>query len=59
MTAVIRRSLPSLVRHITEVEPRFRIDAADTDMAFPYDPDQTGQDFEVLDDAAAAANIEA
>jgi hypothetical protein len=59
MTTVIRRSLLSLVRHMTQVEPWFRIDAADTDTAFPYDPDQTGQDFEVLDDAAAAANIEA
>jgi hypothetical protein len=37
----------------------FRIHAADTDMAFPYDPDQAGQDFEALDDADAAANIEA
>jgi hypothetical protein len=31
----------------------------DTDMPFPYDPDQTGQDFEALDDADAATNIEA
>ena len=28
-------------------------------MAFPYDPDQAGQDFAALDDANAAANIEA
>ncbi len=28
-------------------------------MAFPYDPDQAGQDFEALDDTDAAANIEA
>jgi hypothetical protein len=26
---------------------------------FPYDPDQTGQDFEALDDADATANIDA
>ncbi len=45
---------------MTEVERWwFRIHATDTDMAFPYDPDQTGQDFEALDDAAAAADIEA
>ena len=41
-----RLSLLGLVRHMTEV-------------AFPYDPDQAGQDFEALDDADAAANIEA
>ena len=45
---------------MTEVERWwFRIHAANTDMAFPYDPDETGQDFEALDDADAAANIEA
>ena len=55
-----RLSLLGLVRHMTEVERWwFRIHAADTDMAFPYDPDQAGQDFEALDDADAAANIEA
>ncbi len=55
-----RLSLLGLVRHMTEVERWwFRIRAADADMAFPYDPDQTGQDFEALDDADAAANIEA
>ena len=55
-----RLSLLGLVRHMTEVERWwFRIHAADTDMAFPYDPDQTGQDFEALDYADAAANIEA
>ena len=32
---------------MTEVERWwFRIHAADTGMAFPYDPDQAGQDFE-------------
>jgi hypothetical protein len=45
---------------MTEVERCwFRIHAANTDMAFPYDPDQSEQDFEALDDADAAANIEA
>jgi uncharacterized damage-inducible protein DinB len=55
-----RLSLLGLVRHMTEVERWwFRMHAAGTDMPFPYDPDQTGQDFEALDDADAAANIEA
>jgi uncharacterized damage-inducible protein DinB len=55
-----RLSLLGLVRHMTEVERWwFRIHAAITAMAFPYDPDQTGQDFEALEDADAAANIEA
>ena len=45
---------------MTEVERWwFRIHAADTGMAFPYDPDQAGRDFEALNDADAAANIEA
>jgi hypothetical protein len=44
---------------MTEVERWwFRIHAADTGMAFPCDPDQAGQDFEALNDADAAANIE-
>ena len=43
---------------MTEVERWwFRMHAANTDLPFPYDPDQTGQDFEALDDADAAANI--
>ena len=55
-----RLSLLGLVRHMTEVERWWmRIHAADTDLPFPYDPDQTGQDFEALDDADAAANLEA
>src|SRR5262249_14861601 len=55
-----RLSLLGLVRHMTEVERWwFRIHAANTDLLFPYDPDQTGQDFEAVDDANAAANIEA
>ncbi|MBV9092409.1 MAG: DinB family protein [Streptosporangiaceae bacterium] len=55
-----RLSLLGLVRHMTEVERWwFRIHAANTDLPFPYDPDQTGRDFEALDDADPAANIEA
>jgi uncharacterized damage-inducible protein DinB len=55
-----RLSLLGLVRHMTEVERWwFRMNAATTDLPFPYDPDQTGQDFEALDHADAAANIEA
>jgi uncharacterized damage-inducible protein DinB len=55
-----RLSLLGLVRHMTEVERWwFRMHAANTDMPFPYDPDQTGQDFGALDGADAAANIEA
>jgi uncharacterized damage-inducible protein DinB len=55
-----RLSLLGLVRHMTEVERSwFRIHAANTDMAFQYDPDQTDQDFEALEDADAAANLEA
>lgn len=50
-----RLSLLGLVRHMTEVERWwFRIHAADTDMPFPYDPDQAGQEFEALDADAAA-----
>ena len=53
-------TLLGLLRHMTEVERWwFRMHAANTDMPFPYDPDQTGQDFEALDGADAAANIEA
>jgi uncharacterized damage-inducible protein DinB len=55
-----RLSLLGLVRHMTEVKRWwFRMHAAKTDMSFSYDPDQTGQDFEALDQADAAANIEA
>jgi uncharacterized damage-inducible protein DinB len=55
-----RLSLLGLVRHMTEVERWwFRMHAAAADLPFPYDPGQTGQDFEALDDADAAANIEA
>ncbi len=45
---------------MTEVERWwFRMHAAHTDMPFPYDPDQTGRDFEALDHADAAASLEA
>jgi uncharacterized damage-inducible protein DinB len=55
-----RLSLLGLVRHMTEVERWWlRIHAANTDLPFPYDPDGTGLDFEALDDADAAANVEA
>jgi uncharacterized damage-inducible protein DinB len=54
-----RLSLLGLVRHMTEVERWWlRIHAANTDLPFPYDPDSTGLDFEELDEADAAANIE-
>jgi Protein of unknown function (DUF664) len=53
-----RLCLLGLVRHITEVERWwFRMHAANADLPFPYDPDQTGQDFEALAEADAAANI--
>ncbi len=55
-----RLSLLGLVRHMTEVERWwFRMHAAESDLPFPYDPDQTGQDFEAIEDADAAADIEA
>ena len=55
-----RLSLLGLVRHMTEVERWWlRIHAANTDLPFPYDPESTGLDFEALDDADAAANLEA
>ena len=55
-----RLSLLGLVRHMTEVERWwFRIHAANTDMTFPYDPEDIGLDFEALEDADAAANLEA
>jgi uncharacterized damage-inducible protein DinB len=55
-----RLSLLGLVRHMTEVERWWlRIHAANTDLPFPYDPQSTGLDFEALEEADAAANIEA
>jgi uncharacterized damage-inducible protein DinB len=55
-----RLSLLGLVRHMTEVERWwFRIHATNTDMTFQYDPEAIGLDFEALEDADAAANLEA
>ena len=55
-----RLSLLGLVRHMTEVERWWlRMHAANTYLPFPYDPDSIGLDFEALDDADAAANMEA
>lgn len=55
-----RLALLGLVRHMTEVERWWlRIHAANTDLPFPYDPEGIGLDFEELDDADAAGNIEA
>jgi uncharacterized damage-inducible protein DinB len=53
-------SLLGLVRHMTEVERWwFRMHANGEDLAFPYDPDQTGADFDDTADADAASNLEA
>lgn len=56
-----RLSLLGLVRHMTEVERWwFRMHAAQEDgLTFPYDPDSIGLDFDDLDDADAAGNLEA
>src|SRR5690349_16732227 len=54
-----RLSLLGLVRHMVEVERWwFRMHAAQEDLAFPYDPDSTGLDFEAVDDADAAQNLD-
>ncbi len=53
-------SLLGLVRHMTEVERWwFRMNANGEDLQFPYDPDGVGLDFTEVEDADAAANIEA
>jgi uncharacterized damage-inducible protein DinB len=53
-------SLLGLVRHMTEVEQWwFRMHAGQQDLTFPYDPDSVGLDFEDVDGADAAANLEA
>ena len=53
-------SLLGLVRHMTEVERWwFRMHVGGEDLAFPYDPDSTGRDFDEVADADAAANLEA
>jgi hypothetical protein len=55
-----RLSLLGLVRHMTEVERWwFRMHAAGEDHAFPYDPDSVGLDIEAVEDADAAANLDA
>ncbi len=53
-------SLLGLVRHMTEVERWwFRMHAAGEELPFPYDPGQTGADFDDVADADAAENLEA
>ena len=53
-------SLLGLVRHMTEVERWwFRMHVNSEDLAFPYDPDGSGADFDDLEDADAAANLDA
>ena len=53
-------SLLGLVRHMTEVERGwFRMTANGEDLPYPYDPDGVGLDFDDVEDADAAVNIEA
>jgi hypothetical protein len=53
-----RLSLLGLVRHMVEVERWwFRMHAAGEKIAFVYDPDGAGLDFEEIDDADAAADL--
>ncbi len=53
-------TLLGLVRHMTEVERWwFRMHAAGAELTFPYDPDGVGLDFDDLEGADPAANIEA
>jgi hypothetical protein len=53
-------SLLGLVRHMTEVERWwFRMHVNSEDLDFPYDPKGVGADFDDLDDADAAANLDA
>ena len=53
-------SLLGLVRHMTEVERWwFRMHVGGEDLAFPYDPDSVGLDFDEVEQADAAANLEA
>jgi uncharacterized damage-inducible protein DinB len=54
-----RLSLLGLVRHMVEVERWwFGMHAGQQDLVFPYDPDSVGLDFEEVDGADAAANLE-
>jgi uncharacterized damage-inducible protein DinB len=53
-------SLLGLVRHVTEAERGwFRMYAGEEDVPFPYDPEGVGRDFDDLEGADAAANIDA
>jgi uncharacterized damage-inducible protein DinB len=53
-------SLLGLVRHMTEVERWwFRMHGNAEDLPSPYDPDETGADFDDTADADAAADLEA
>lgn len=53
-------SLLGLVRHLTEVERWwFRMHAGGEQLDFPYDPDQTGADFDSTADADAEDNLSA
>ncbi|MBO0727825.1 MAG: DinB family protein [Acidimicrobiaceae bacterium] len=53
-----RLSLLGIVRHMAEVERWwFRMHAAREDIAFIYDPDAVGLDFEAIDDADAAEDL--
>ncbi len=53
-------SLLGLVRHLTEVERWwFRMHAGGEQLDFPYDPDQTGADFDDAADADAGGNLSA
>jgi uncharacterized damage-inducible protein DinB len=51
-------SLLGVVRHMTEVERWwFRMHANCEELGWPYDPEQTGADFEEIADADAASNL--
>jgi hypothetical protein len=53
-------SLLGIVRHMTEVERWwFRMHASAEALTFPYDPEGVGRDFDDLEEADAAANIDA
>jgi hypothetical protein len=53
-------TLLGLVRHMTEVERWwFRMHAAGEDLPFPYDPQQTGADFDDVDEAGAEHDLDA
>jgi Protein of unknown function (DUF664) len=55
-----RLSLLGLVRHMVEVERWwFRMHATGEEVGFLYDPDGVGLDFEAIEDADAAADLDA